>query len=159
MLLRLLRFSTVYLYATCFVYCCVLLTVATSDASFHVRQHNVLYITYTCVQWSQSNPWRTYICAYVFVHNIHDVTMLDVWLLTRQLVALICLLCACIRVRHSYVLNRMYVLPVLKHGPRSLMYVQVHSCDRTMHNRCNHIYTVINCRQICLNKSECEHMH
>ena len=98
-------------------------------------------------------------CVYCVVHHRHEVIIPVVQLLNRELGLRLYLLHACIIVLDSYVLIRMYVLPVLKHGPRSLMYVQVHRSDRTMHNICNHIYTVINCRQICLNKSECEHMH
>ena len=56
-------------------------------------------------------------------------------------------------------IKRMCVLPVLKHGPRNLMYVQVRRRDRTMRNICNWITRNESCRRICLNKFEREHMH
>ena len=51
------------------------------------------------------------------------------------------------------------VLPVLKHGPRSLMCVQVRNRDHSMRNKRNYIHAVICCRQICLNEFEHEHAH
>ena len=39
------------------------------------------------------------------------------------------------------------VRPVLKHGPRSLVHVQVRSRDRPVHNKCNSILNMGMCRQ------------
>ena len=120
---------------------------------------------------------KTWIATHVYVYSVIIQQMTDIHICMEhctsdvlckwQVVAMATpefatrtyLLCACIIVWHCCMLIHMYVLPVLKHGPRSLMYVRVHGSDRTMRNICDHKYSLMNCRRICLNKSECEHMH
>ena len=103
-------------------------------------QHNVLYYIFTVVQCNQSSKWLTYMLAYCAVFHTHEVIIPVVLLMSWELVARIHLRCSCIFVRHSYLLIRIYVLPVLKHGPRSLMCVQVYRWYRTVHNICNPIH-------------------
>ena len=105
--------------------------------------HNVVYYVFTTVQCDQSSQWLTYIWAYCAVYHIHEAIIPVVLLLLWELVVRIHLPHSCMFARHSYLLIRIYVLPVLKHGPRSLMCVQVYRWYRTMHNICNPIYILL----------------
>ena len=67
--------------------------------------------------------------------------------------------CTCIITYCRLWMQHINVLPVLKHGPRSLMCVQVRDRDHPMHNKRNYVHVVICCRQICLNAFEHEHAH
>ena len=139
MTVRLLRF---WQYIPLRRYCCLLCLADYYNqwCILPCAQHHVVYDIFTIVQCNQHSPWLTYMWAYCAVYRIHEVIIPVVRLLLRELVVRTHLLHSCIFVRHSYLLIRIYVLPVLKHGPRSLMCVQVYRWDRTMHNICNHIY-------------------
>ena len=153
MLLRLSRLSWhVQLWAYC--YLCRVLNHTTSDASRQVcnvmrcggdmRLHTVARFT----------P-DIHACLYSVCCMYSLWNTLIVQSVNQELFATVCLLHVCNSVRCLCMLNRMCVLPVLKHGPRSLMYVQVRLRDRTMRNICNWLTRSQSCRRIFLNKFEC----
>ena len=142
MTVRLLRF---WQYIPLRRYCCLLCLADYYNqwCILPCAQHHIVYDIFTIVQCNQHSPWLTYMWAYCALYRIHEVIIPVVRLLLRELVVRTHLLHSCIFVRHSYLLIRIYVLPVLKHWQMSLMCVQVYRWYRTMHNICNHIYILL----------------
>ena len=65
----------------------------------------------------------------------------------------------CVIAIFACVVQHIRVRPVLKHGPRSLTYMQVRSRDHMVHNKYNYLSIIICCRRTCLSEFEHEHMH
>ena len=53
--------------------------------------------------------------------------------------SLIYMRCMCYIRNRSLWMQYVNILPVLKHGLRSLMCVRVRDCDNSLHNKCNHV--------------------
>ena len=132
--------------------------VCTMWCIFLCMQTNVRYISQRHVCCSHSLAWRMHMMRYCIVHCTHVAalhaasTSCDecVFVHTQR----VCTIMNCL-----LWMQHVNVLPVLKHGPRSLMCVQVRNRDHPMHNKRNYVHVVICCRQICLNEFEHEHAH
>ena len=107
--------------------------VCTTWCIFLWMQTSALYISKRYVWCSHSHAWRMHIMQYSVVHYIIAAALCADYVSCEYCIV-VPVLCTCIIIICILWMQRVNVLPVLKHGPRSLMCVQVRNRDHTMHN-------------------------
>ena len=130
--------------------------VCTTWCIFLCMQTNVRYISQCRVCCSHSLAWRMHTMRYSIVHCTH-VAALHAVSTSRDECVFVHSHCGYTIMNFILRMQHVNVLPVLKHGPRSLMCVQVRNRDHQMHNKRDYVHVVICCRQICLSEFEHEH--